>query len=82
MHVGTTAMGVRDLMELNKSHDTMYKLNSNDCRHFVNKLTQTATGSIHCRHLLLSYCNALLILLHSLTLTTVQLPASYCSGSQ
>jgi hypothetical protein len=55
MLVGTTEMSLQDISQLNETHSTMYQLNVNDCRHYVNKITHAATGTCLCacpRHVL------------------------------
>jgi hypothetical protein len=42
--IGTTRMSLQDLETFNRQQSTEYKLNANDCRHFVNAAIKEATG--------------------------------------
>jgi hypothetical protein len=43
--VGTTSMTVQDVESFNLHQCTQYKLNSNDCRHYVNAAIKEACGA-------------------------------------
>ena len=42
--VGRTSMTLEDIRGFNATRDTMYQVNKNDCRHFVNDLCLEGTG--------------------------------------
>lgn len=43
-YVGTTALTINDIRDFNAVQNQKYMLNQNDCRHYVNKLCEYATG--------------------------------------
>lgn len=45
MHVGACEKSFDELLAFNSTRDTMYELNVNDCRHYVNDLVREATGA-------------------------------------
>lgn len=45
MHVGACGKRADELLAFNGTRDTMYELNVNDCRHYVNDLVRETTGA-------------------------------------
>ena len=44
MHVGQTDVRLQDVARYNRGHSSLYELNVNDCRHYVNGVVQLCTG--------------------------------------
>jgi hypothetical protein len=42
--MGQTTMTLDDVRAFNKTRNTTYEINKNDCRHYVNDLSRLATG--------------------------------------
>eukprot|EP00191_Tetraselmis_sp_GSL018_P012134 CAMPEP_0177619704 /NCGR_PEP_ID=MMETSP0419_2-20121207/26433_1 /TAXON_ID=582737 /ORGANISM="Tetraselmis sp., Strain GSL018" /LENGTH=225 /DNA_ID=CAMNT_0019119051 /DNA_START=465 /DNA_END=1139 /DNA_ORIENTATION=- len=44
LYIGRTTLSLQDIRNYNKLQNSLYKLNANDCRHYVNNLVQYTTG--------------------------------------